>query len=374
MLGLYVHIPFCSAICNYCNFNRGLFDADLKARYVEALLAEMTEHCRLPPLRADSIYFGGGTPSLIEPEEIARLIAACRSAFDVTSDAEITMEANPETVTAARLAAYRAAGVNRVSYGVQSFRDEELRRLSRLHTADRARDAVREAREAGFDNVSLDLMMWLPEQRVSDWLQSVDRAIALAPDHLSLYLLEVYPNAPLKDEMLRARWSQAPDEDAEAMYLSAMERLEAAGLDQYEISNVAREGRRSRHNLKYWTDGEWLGFGCGAHSTRGGVRWKNISGTADYLDRLAQGQSTAVDVRAMSREERLGDALFTGLRLTDGVDLQGIAERYDVDVWQRYGAELERFVAAGWLVHEAARLRLTRRGMLVAHDVMTVFV
>ena len=374
MLGLYVHIPFCSAICNYCNFNRGLFDAELKARYVEALLAEMTEHCRLPPLRADSIYFGGGTPSLIEPEEIARLIAACRSAFEVTSDAEITMEANPETATAARLAAYRAAGVNRVSYGVQSFRDEELRRLSRLHTADRACDAVREAREAGFDNVSLDLMMWLPEQRVSDWLQSVDRAIALAPDHLSLYLLEVYPNAPLKDEMLRARWSQAPDEDAEAMYLSAMERLEAAGLDQYEISNVAREGRRSRHNLKYWTDGEWLGFGCGAHSTCGGVRWKNISGTADYLDRLAQGQSTAVDVRVMSREERLGDALFTGLRLTDGVDLQGIAERYDVDVWQRYGAELERFVAAGWLVHEAARLRLTRRGMLLAHDVMTVFV
>ena len=374
MLGLYVHIPFCSAICNYCNFNRGLFDAELKARYVEALLAEMTEHCRLPPLRADSIYFGGGTPSLIEPEEIARLIAACRAAFEVTRDAEITMEANPETVTAARLAAYRAAGVNRVSYGVQSFRDEELRRLSRLHTADRACDAVREAREAGFDNVSLDLMMWLPEQRVSDWLQSVDRAIALAPDHLSLYLLEVYPNAPLKDEMLRARWSQAPDEDAEAMYLSAMERLEAAGLDQYEISNVAREGRRSRHNLKYWTDGEWLGFGCGAHSTCGGVRWKNISGTADYLDRLAQGQSTAVDVRVMSREERLGDALFTGLRLTDGVDLQGIAERYDVDVWQRYGAELERFVAAGWLVHEAARLRLTRRGMLLAHDVMTVFV
>jgi len=374
MLGLYLHIPFCSSICNYCNFNRGLFDAELKARYVEALLAEMTEHCRLPPLRADSIYFGGGTPSLIEPEEIARLIAACRSAFEVTSDAEITMEANPETVTAARLAAYRAAGVNRVSYGVQSFRDEELRRLSRLHTADRACDAVREAREAGFDNVSLDLMMWLPEQRVSDWLQSVDRAIALAPDHLSLYLLEVYPNAPLKDEMLRARWSQAPDEDAEAMYLSAMERLEAAGLDQYEISNVAREGRRSRHNLKYWTDGEWLGFGCGAHSTCGGVRWKNISGTADYLDRLAQGQSTAVDVRVMSREERLGDALFTGLRLTDGVDLQGIAERYDVDVWQRYGAELERFVAAGWLVHEAARLRLTRRGMLLAHDVMTVFV
>src|SRR5262249_54326884 len=162
---------------------------------------------------------------------------------------EVTLEANPETVCKARLAGYRAAGITRLSFGVQSFRDEELRRLSRLHGADRARAALGEARGAGFDNVSLDLMMWLPQQAGSEWLESVDAAIALAPEHLSLYLLELYPNAPLKDEMARARWSQAPDEDAAAMYLEAMERLEAAGLAQYEISNVARAGRRSRHNL-----------------------------------------------------------------------------------------------------------------------------
>jgi oxygen-independent coproporphyrinogen-3 oxidase len=373
MLGLYLHIPFCSAICNYCNFNRGLFDAALKTRYVDALVREI-ETSGAQPWPADTIYFGGGTPSLLEPREIGRIVAACRSAFDVTDDAEITMEANPETVTEARLAAYRGAGVNRVSFGVQSFRDDELRRLSRLHGADRARAAVSEARAAGFDNISLDLMMWLPGQRVEDWLQSVDAAIALAPDHLSLYLLEVYPNAPLKDEMVRARWSQAPDEDAEAMYLTAMERLEANGLEQYEISNVARAGRRSRHNLKYWTDGDWLGFGCGAHSTRDGVRWKNVSATADYVLRLAEGRAVALDVHVLSREERLGDALFTGLRLTDGIDLEAVAARYGVDVWARYGAELERFVEAGWLAHEAARIRLSRRGMLLAHDVMTVFV
>lgn len=372
MLGLYLHIPFCSAICNYCNFNRGLFEPALKARYVQALATEIERTAG--GLRADSLYFGGGTPSLLEPGEVARLIAACRSAFDVTPDAEITMEANPETVTEARLAAYRRAGVNRVSFGVQSFREQELRRLSRLHSADRARDAVGEARSAGFDNLSLDLMMWLPEQRVSDWLQSVDAAIALAPDHLSLYLLEVYPNAPLKEEMARAHWSQAPDEDAEAMYLSAMERLEAAGLDQYEISNVARAGRASRHNLKYWTDGEWLGFGCGAHSTKGGARWKNVSATVDYVERVERREPVAVDVRVMSREERLGDALFTGLRVTSGVDLGAIAERYGVDVWQKYGPELQRFVDAGWLIHEPGRLRLTRPGMLLAHEVMAVFV
>ena len=397
MLGIYVHIPFCSAICNYCNFNRGLFDADLKARYVEALVAEIeraglkacttsaTESAvatkagvvqtfRSAPAAADTIYFGGGTPSLLEPDEVARIIDACTSSFAVAGDREVTLEANPETVTEARLAAFRAAGVSRLSFGVQSLNDEELRRLSRLHSAARAREAVGEARRAGFDNVSVDLMMWLPEQRPSDWLETVDGAIALAPDHLSLYLLELYPNAPLKEEMARARWSQAPEDDAAAMYVTAMERLEAAGLQQYEISNVARSGRESRHNLKYWTDGEWLGFGCGAHSTVDGVRWKNVSSTQEYIDRIAGQMPTAVDVRRLSPDERLGDALFTGLRLVDGIDLTAIDTRYGVDVWSRFGPDLAPFIDQGCLRREGSRLWLTRDGMLVAHEVMAVFV
>src|SRR5206468_6874736 len=247
---------------------------------------------------------------------------------------------------------------------VQSFREDELQRLSRLHSADRARAAVAEARAAGFDNVSLDLMMWLPQQRVEEWLESVDEALALGPAHLSLYLLEVYPNAPLKDEMARARWSQAPDDDAAAMYLTAMERLEAAGYEQYEISNVARPGRRSRHNLKYWIDGEWLGFGCGAHSTREGVRWKNISSTAEYIETVSRGASPAVHVRCLAPDERLGAALFTGLRLVDGIDANAIQTRYGVDVWRRFGADLERFVEAGCLRRGGPRLHLTRQGML----------
>ena len=382
MLGLYIHVPFCAAICNYCNFNRGLFDPALKRRYVDALIAEIDSR-RAPPGAADrqdggepadTIYFGGGTPSLLEPSEIGRIIDACRAAFPIAADAEITMEANPESVTESRLAAFRDAGVNRLSFGVQSFRDDELVRLSRLHDAGRAREAVAEARSAGFGNISLDLMMWLPGQSVHEWLASVDAAITLEPDHLSLYLLEVYPNAPLKDEMARRRWSQAPDEDAEAMYLTAMDRLEAAGLVQYEISNVARQGRQSRHNLKYWMDGEWLGFGCGAHSTRRGVRWKNLSSTEDYVAAIGEGRNPRVDVRHLTPEEQLGDALFTGLRLSEGVELEAIKQRYGVDVWARFGPELERFVAAGWLVHGSSRLRLTRAGMLLAHEVMTVFV
>jgi len=379
MLGLYHHIPFCSAICNYCNFNRGLFDAPLKARYVEALVREIALGAggaaragEAEP--ADTIYFGGGTPSLLEPEEVERIIAACRASFDVAPDAEITLEANPETVTVDRLRGFRDAGVNRLSFGVQSFRDEELRRLSRLHGADRARAAFREARAAGFDNVSLDLMMWLPGQCVDDWLHSIDEAIALGPDHLSLYLLEVYPNAPLRDEMARANWSLAPDEDAAAMYLEAMDRLEAGGYQQYEISNVARPGRQSRHNLKYWTDGEWIGFGCSAHSTKGGARWKNVSATDEYVGRLERGESPAIDIRRLSDSERLGDALFMGLRLVGGLDEKVVERRYGVEIWARYGPDLEPFLENGVLRRQAGRLFLTRQGMLVANEVMSVFV
>jgi oxygen-independent coproporphyrinogen-3 oxidase len=375
MLGLYLHIPFCSAICNYCNFNRGLFDADVKLRYVDALVAEIiAEGAKSSCAKTDTIFFGGGTPSLLEPDEIARIIDACASAFDISDDREVTLEANPESVTEARLAGYRRAGVNRLSFGVQSFREDELHRLSRLHSAGRARDAFAEARAAGFDNVSLDLMMWLPEQQVDQWLESVDSAIALQPDHLSLYMLEVYPNAPLKEDMARARWSQAPDDDVATMYLEAMARLEDAGLHQYEISNVARVGRRSRHNLKYWTDGEWLGFGCGAHSTRDGLRYKNVSSITDYIACIGRGSSPAIDVRRLTSEERLGDALFTGLRLVDGIDVNAVEARYGVNLWERFGTALTPFLDAGVLKRESDRLVLTRQGMLVAHEVMTVFV
>jgi oxygen-independent coproporphyrinogen-3 oxidase len=375
MLGLYLHIPFCSAICNYCNFNRGLFDAGLKDRYVDALVAEI-ETAASPgvPETVDTIYFGGGTPSLLSAADVARIVAACRAAFGVTPDAEVTLEANPETVGVDLLSAFRAAGVNRLSFGVQSLRDDELKRLSRLHGAARARAAVGEARAAGFGNVSIDLMMWLPEQTPEQWLESVDAAITLAPDHLSLYMLEVYPNAPLRDEMARSRWSQAPDEDAEAMYLTAMARFEAAGLSQYEISNVARPGMESRHNTKYWEDGEWLGFGCGAHSTRRGVRWKNVAATADYIDRIAAGHAVKTGAHTLTPDERLGDALFTGLRLSKGVDIDAIGRRYSADVWQRYGAELQRFVDDGILRRQGPVLSLSRRGMLLANEVMAVFV
>lgn len=372
MLGLYLHIPFCPSICNYCNFNRGLFDPVLKRRYVEALTGEV---CRAGDgAGIDTIYFGGGTPSMLDPAEVAGLIAACRDAFEVSTDAEVTLETNPETVDAGKLAGFREAGVNRLSFGVQSLIDQELGRLGRLHTAATARNAVAAAREAGFDNVSVDLMMWLPGQTPAAWARSVEGLIEMAPDHASLYLLELYPNAPLREEMARQHWSQAPDEDAADMYLAAMGRLEEAGYEQYEVSNVARPGRRSRHNLKYWTDGDWIGCGCGAHSTRGGVRWRNVAGTADYLERVAQGLDPAAERRELSPAERLGDALVMGLRLVDGVDLPAVERRYGVNVLARYGTALAPLADAGLVICGPDRLRLTRTGMLLANEVMRLFV
>jgi oxygen-independent coproporphyrinogen-3 oxidase len=372
LLGLYLHIPFCASICSYCNFNRGLFDAELKAQYVAALETEIRRAS--DGSAADTIFFGGGTPSLLEPEEIERLVAACRESFAIAPDAEVTLETNPETVTVERMRGFRAAGVNRVSLGVQSLIDEELQRLGRTHSSRRAREAVAEVRAAGFDNVSLDLMMWLPQQGMVEWRTSVDGLIALGPDHASLYLLELYPNAPLREAMARASWSLAPDDDAADMYLWAMARLEDSGYSQYEISNVARPGRESRHNVKYWRDGAWLGFGCGAHSTRGAHRWKNVAGTAEYVARIAARRDPAVERQARTAQERLEDALFTGLRLSDGVDLHAIETCYGVNVWARYGDALRPHIDAGRLLWGKGRLRLTRAGMLVANDVMAVFV
>ena len=380
MLGLYVHIPFCSAICNYCNFNRGLFDAAQKERYVAALLTEIrgkadpSTSLGASGSPADTIFFGGGTPSLLDSTEIARLIDACRQAFALDAAAEITLEANPETVTPEKLDGFRAAGVNRLSYGVQSFRDEELARLSRLHSASRAAEAFGLARAAGFENISLDLMMWLPQQTVSEWLESVDALIALGPDHASMYMLEIYPNAPLRDAMARGAWSVAPDDDVAEMYLSGLDRMDNAGYVQYEISNVARPGRESRHNLKYWTDGEWLGFGCGAHSTRDGVRWKNVSSTEEYVAAVEAEDGVAVERRSLTPHEQLEEALFTGLRLNTGLDLPAMKERYGVDVWACYGAELRPYVDQGILLYDGRSLRLTRAGMLLAHEIMAVFI
>ena len=390
MLGLYVHIPFCSAICNYCNFNRGLFDAALKVPYVDALEREILDAGRGEP--ADTIFFGGGTPSILDPADIARLIAACRHAYAVASGAEITLETNPETVAPERLAGFREAGVNRVSLGVQSFDYDELGRLGRIHSAARAAEAVTMARAGGFDSVSLDLMLWLPGQSRVSWRRTIDRAISLGTEHLSLYLLELYPNAPLKEAMARAAWPsagpgatasgadapgawrQAPDDEAADMYVEAFDALDAAGYGQYEISNTAKPGHLSRHNVKYWQMGSWRGFGCGAHSTVDGLRWKNLASTAEYAERINRGVPVRQDEHRLSGQERLEETLFTGLRLNAGIDRRNFVATFGVEPWTMHAAVLEPCEASGLVWRTDGRFGLTRRGMLVANEILATFV
>ena len=372
MAGLYVHVPFCAAICHYCNFTRGLLDEAVKARYVRAVVTDITRHGRGAPI--DSIFFGGGTPSLLTPAEVRAVVDAVRGAFTLAPDAEVTLEANPESVTEAQTAGYLEAGVNRVSLGVQSFRDEELARLGRVHSAAGAAAAVEALRAAGVTNLSLDLMLWLPEQTRAHLRESIARLIDVGPDHASVYLLEVYPNSPLKDTMARGGWVVASDDEAADMYLDTMDTLEGAGYGQYEISNVARPGRESRHNLTYWRDGDWFAFGAGAHGAVDDTRWRVVSGTTDYITRVEAGEDTAAERWPRDAATRCEEALFMGLRLAEGLDLARIATRYGVDVWARFGAALQPFVTAGHLVHEPGRrIFLTRPGMLVANDAMAVF-
>jgi oxygen-independent coproporphyrinogen-3 oxidase len=381
MLGLYVHIPFCQAICSYCNFNRGLLDEPLKQEYLDALEREIAATGHGEPV--DTIFFGGGTPSLLTPDEIERILTACRASYAIVPDAEITVETNPESASADRLAGFRAAGVTRLSVGVQSFDDGELARLGRVHSATKAADAIRTSRAAGFDNVSLDLMLWLPGQTPESWHRTLARAIDLSPDHLSMYLLELYPGAPLKEAMARTAaaglpespdWAQAADDEAADLYLEALDALDAAGYGQYEISNTARPHRACRHNLKYWQAGSWQGFGCGAHSTVDGRRWRNVSATRTYVDRMRAGQSVAVEASVLSPRERLEEALFTGLRLAEGIDRRNFQSRFGVDPWSVYGRALADSVDAQLVWTREDAFGLSRRGMLLANEVLAMFV
>ena len=371
-IGLYLHIPFCSAICDYCNFNRGLYDETLKRRYVRAIKYEIESWT--DGRVVDSIFFGGGTPSLLDAADVSQILEACSTSFTVTSDVETTLEMNPESCTQSHVKELLDAGITRVSLGVQSFLDHELKRLGRAHTVNEARTAITAIRSAGCNNLSVDLMLWLPGQTRVDCVKSVNEMVRCDPDHASLYMLEIYPNSPLRDEMARSGWSLAPDEDASGMYLDALTVTDRAGYKQYEISNVSRSGRHSRHNLKYWRYQNWVGFGCGAHSMLDGCRWKNISEITGYIDAIRHRQPVTEARRELSTEELLGDAIFMGLRLNEGIDVTELGAQYGVNLRTRFGPGLEPYKEQGLLIEKNGRWCLTRKGMLLSNEVMKTFV
>jgi oxygen-independent coproporphyrinogen-3 oxidase len=373
--GVYIHIPFCRTKCTYCAFLSGDYEEGLSARYIEALEREIETAGRLdgrPPV--DTIYFGGGTPSLIPASELVRLLEAVRRVFDVVAGSEITVEMNPGTLTPDKLAAYRAAGVNRASVGVQSFDDAELTAIGRVHDAAEARRAVAILREAGFDNISLDLIAGLPDQSLDVWQHSVESAIALEPDHLSLYVLEVHPGTKLAHDVDAGRTSRPDDDLAVEAYFWMVDRLDAAGFGQYEISNFARRlpgggDRRSRHNEKYWLDVPYYGFGAGAHGYTGSARTANVRSIRGYADRGAEPERTVLSPR-----ERAAEAIFLGLRRLEGIDLGAFAARYGVRILEEHGTGLEPLFDAGLVEVASGRLRLTRTGLVLSNEVFAAFV
>lgn len=376
--GVYIHIPFCRSRCSYCDFATGAYERAPAAQYVDALVAEIGAF-RVPegaPADTDTIYFGGGTPSLLEPAQLSRILEAVRRRFFVAGEAEITLEINPGTVTPAALSAFRAAGINRASFGAQTFDDRELRRLGRTHTAADARRTLYDLQAANFANISFDLIAGLPEQSLAAWSRNLDEALALQPTHLSLYLLEVHAGTPLAEQLRRGFW-RPPDADLAAeMYEMMVERTQAAGFAQYEISNFCRPGFESRHNTKYWTGAPYYGFGCSAHSFDGRrERWSNERDARRYVELIeAQGnpvvERTTLDARAAAAE-----ALFLGLRLLQrGVDLKEHRARFGADVRADYGDDLRRFGEAGLIELSGDVLRLTASGALLSNEVFAAFV
>ena len=375
--GLYIHIPFCRSKCRYCSFVSVPYARAEGDRYQRALLCEIAgahPGPREDRAKADTIYFGGGTPSLVPAEHLAALLDQCRSSYDVSADCEISMEANPGTVDAGMLFVVRAAGVNRISLGAQSFSGEELAAVGRIHTPEEIGRSMRMLRAAGFDNVSLDLILGLPGQTGRRWRATLDRAIALEPSHLSLYMLELDGGTPLARELSTGARS-VPGEDAVAdWYLFSIEHLAARGYHQYEISNFARGGCECRHNLKYWQRRPVLGFGVAAHSFDGRSRSGNIADLDRYLMALESGRD-AVEWRSpCNAESELEELFFLGLRLNRGLHWDEIREKYAGGAIGACEAAIRESVELGLLEHQHGVVRLTRRGMLISNEVFQRFI
>ena len=358
-LGIYIHVPFCKQKCVYCDFySLPRREEDMDA-YVSALRAQLAE-TDFSGYEADTVYFGGGTPSYLGPRRLAALLEAVSAACPIAPGAEITFEANPDSASdAGDLAALRRAGFNRISLGMQSADGGELRAIGRVHTAAQVRAAAEAARKAGFDNLSLDLIYGLPGQDLPRWRKNLSSAVELAPEHLSCYGLKAEPGTPLY-----ARRESLPGDEVQAeMYLETVSFLEAQGFRQYEISNFARPGRESRHNLKYWTLEEYLGFGPGAHSCFQGRRFAWTRALDAYL---ADSPARSEDY-ALSRRDRQEEYLMLSLRLARGLCLD--QPRFGLD-FSPFLPFLERCEAAGYAVRRERAWRLTPRGFLVSNQII----
>ncbi len=380
-LGIYIQVPFCQTKCTYCNFHTGVVTSGRLGPYAAAVCKEIQTHSNLyqhagirlpePFQRAtvDTIYIGGGTPSLLDPADLARILRQVGESFDCSLE-EVTLEAEPETVEVEKAAAWAEAGINRVSFGVQSFSDVELKAAGRMHRREDIYRAAPLLRQAGITNISFDLIAGLPHQTAENWRRSLEELVALEPKHVSVYLLEVDEGSRLGREVLNGgeRYSARAlptEEEMAASYDEARHALASAGYEHYEISNWAKPGFASRHNLKYWRREAYLGFGAGAHSFSGTQRWANVHDSAAYASAIESGRLPAEQLEEVTEKQALDEEIFLGLRQLSGIDLARIEHRCGASLGQR----IERLAAAGLLEREGRVIRLAPEKLSISNEV-----
>ena len=372
LAGLYVHIPFCIRKCPYCDFY-SITDLGEMDGFVDVLLREM-ELVTRPERAFDTIYIGGGTPSLLTPSQLTKILEGAHGRFGFTQDVEVTMEVNPGTVSLDSLRAFAEAGVNRVSLGIQSFDDELLKFLGRLHSAQEGREALRLARAAGVENVGLDLIYGLPNQSPNGWLEDLKKAVSYGPEHLSCYMLTYEEGTPFYEWWKAGRFRALDEGAVRELFEVTNGFLSSRGYDHYEISNFAREKVfRSRHNQKYWSHAPYMGLGPSAHSFVLPKRWWNHCAVSHYFESLTSGKLPVEGMEDLSHNQLMVETVFLGLRTSDGVDTLQFKRRYKKDFFDLFGDLVERLEAQGLLAASFDRCALTVKGMLLSDTVAGMF-
>lgn len=370
--GIYIHIPFCKSRCSYCDFATDVYrNNDTVERYVNALCTEIDNFDLRNTNAVETIYFGGGTPSLLTSNQLEKILNTIHKNFSVLPKIEFTLEMNPATVTLEKLKDFKNLGVNRASFGVQTFDDRALKLLARGHDANDARKTFELLRQANFENISFDLIAGLPNQTLQNWEDNLNQALDLQPEHLSLYLLEIHEATPLA-EQIRSKRQPLPDEDLAAeMYELMLEKVAKFGYRQYEISNFSKLDFESKHNNKYWLCEPVLAFGVSAHSFDGKSRWANERDTNEYVRKIEKGHSPIVYDEKI---DLASEFIFLNLRLSKGLNLLEYEERFSIDLQDKFAEDLESLKEADLIKFENNHLKLTRKGMVYSNEVFAVFV
>ncbi len=373
-IGIYIHVPFCKSKCRYCDFNSFSGRDQLIPAYFNAAAKEVAQYGgKLSGLTVDTVFIGGGTPSFVDPVYIYELMELCSKTFEICGDAEITIEANPGTLSVEKLRLYREAGINRLSMGLQAYQKNLLRLMGRIHTAEDFMSNFEDARKAGFKNINADLIFGLPGQTLRDWEKTIAGILQWEPEHLSCYSLKIEDGTIFGQMLERGELSPLDDEQDREMYYLAVNRLREAGIRHYEISNFARPGYECRHNIKYWKACRYIGVGPGAHSYFDGKRYGNICDIENYIKCVSNGQNTAENIEPVYKKDEISEFIILGLRLTEGIDTEEFRHRFGRGIFDIYGIQIKELTDRGLLECRGSRLALSSKGLDLANSVFVEF-